>query len=462
MTHRRCAGLAGGFAATVLLVACATSEPGTGYVHTRAAYEAFRQQADGLLEPNYLPFMAERLVIESASDRLWRRLRGGLGFETTPAEEWLVFCRWPAERFPLAVFVEAPTLSDDLLQSQAPGAARDPAGYVKAVERALTLWEQGLEGLVTFDRVSQRSAAEIVLRLRAGKPPGDDPYVQVLGTTPLGGACRYRGGDPRTGRVDADFRVPTLDIFVADQYGLLLADQVERIALHEIGHALGMRNHSPIPADLMYRVVRDRLPRGELGTEDVNSFLSLYRLPHGTVYRQLGDEEPKSAPDRGPPEGAPRLALAPHVDPRLGYEIQLPRGWTRLETTYGVVAVDGLTWDYEVSFQLNIRAYDSVREYLERFGAWHLARGRVLDSGPIEGGPYPGMHFVLAVEGDRIEEITLLEPGDGRIVVVIWDCATRDHAGWQPWLRAALASLELRSPRSPATDRDYEAGAGAP
>jgi len=406
--------------------------------------------------------MAERLVIESTSARLWRGVRGGLGFETSPPEQWLVFCRWPADRFPLAVFIEAPTLSEDLLQSQAPGATRDPEGYVKAVARALRLWEGGLEGLVTFDRVSRRSAADVVLRLRAGEPPGDDPYIQVLGTTPLGGACRYRGGDPREGRVDADFRVPTLDIYVADRHGLLLADQVERIALHEIGHALGMRTHSPIPADLMYRVVRDRLPRGELGTEDVNSFLSLYQLPHGTVYRQLGDEDPEPSPDRGPPRGAPQLELAPHVDSRLGYEIQLPRGWTRLETTYGVVAVDGLTWDYEVSFQLNVRAYDSVREYLERYGAWHLTRGRVLDSGPVEDGPYPGMHFVLAIEDDRIEEITLLEPDDGRIVVVIWDSSASHHRVWQPWFRAALASLELRSPRSPAADRDYEAGAGAP
>ena len=101
-------------------------------------------------------------------------------------------------------------------------------------------------------------------------------------TTPLRGACRVEGGDPSR-RLDVRFSVGELRVRVADQYGLLLPDQVERIALHELGHALGMRGHSPIPADLMYPVVRDRLPRGELGTEDVNSFLSLYSLPKKVI-----------------------------------------------------------------------------------------------------------------------------------------------------------------------------------
>jgi len=449
------------FAAFVGLVAgivffsgCATEDARFGFSHGRADYEAFRPRAERLLEPNYLPFMAERLAIETAPQRWWRGVRNGVGIEVSPPEEWLVFCRWPERRFPLSVFIDPPAISEELLLSQAPGATRGPAGYVAAVDRALRLWEQGLEGLASFERVGRRGAADIVVRLRAGEPPGDDPYIQVLGTTPLGGACRYRGGDPRSGRVSVDFKVPTLDIYVADQHGLLLADQVERIALHEIGHALGMRTHSPIPADLMYRVVRDRLPRDELGTEDVNSFLSLYQLPNGTVYRQLG-QEPAVAATPGPPEGPPRLELAPHVDSRLGYEIQLPHDWTRLATTYGVVAVDGLTWDYDASFQLNVRAYDTVREYLERYGAWHLSRGRVLASEPLEGTPHPGMRFLVGLEGERVEEIIMLEPGDGRVVVVIWDCGAADYPTWEPWFRASLETLELRSPRGPVPDRDY-------
>ena len=161
------------------LVACAVAAAGCvsdrgatrpPYQPDRRDYAAFSAAFPDLLEPNYLPFMADRLVIESTPARIRRAIRAGLGLDTPPGEEWLVFCRWPEDRFPLAVFIEAPTLSDDLVQSQAPGATRDPEGYVAAVERALRRWEQGLEGLVAFDRVSRRSAADVVLRLRAGEP----------------------------------------------------------------------------------------------------------------------------------------------------------------------------------------------------------------------------------------------------------------------------------------------------
>lgn len=445
----------------LFLSACVGGEGVRGYGHTRSEYRAFREREPDVLEPNYLPFMSERLVLESQGARAVRRVRGWLGLAGAPLEEWLVFCRWPSEAFPLAVYVQPPVISEELLQAQPPAASRGPGGYVTAVERALRLWEEGLEGLVAFEAAKTRREADIVLRLRVGEPPGDDPYIQVLGATPLGGACRYRGGDPESGRVDVDFHVPTLDIYVADQHGLLLADQVERIALHEIGHALGMRNHSPIPADLMYRVVRDRLPRGELGTEDVNSFLSLYSLPNGTIYGRVAPGEPAPFP-HGPPLGPPRLALAPHVDARRGFEIQLPEGWTRVETTYGVVAVDGVTWDYEVSFQLNVRAYPTARDYLERYGAWHLGRGRILESGEVEGLRYPGVRFLVEADGGRVEEITLLEPGDGRVVVVIWDCEASEQEAWRRWFRATLASLELRSPRVPAADRSYEPGSRVP
>ena len=443
---------------------CAGDRGPSTFLHTRADYEAFRARTEGLLEPNYLPFMADRIVVESRPRRFWRQVRAALRLEPPDADEWLVFCRWPDSKLPLAVFVDPPDISPALFEAQAPGAAREPGDYVAAVERALRVWELGLEGLVTFEKAPKRSAADIVLQLRASEPPGDDPFIQVLGTTPLGGACRYRGGEPRSGRVDVDFRVETLDIYVADQHGLLLADQVERIALHEIGHALGMRTHSPIPADLMYRVVRDRLPRGELGTEDVNSFVSFYRLPNGTVYRRVAADEPEAdAPVRtGPPTGLPRLALAPHVDARLGFEIQLPDDWTRLETTHGVVAVDGVTWDYEVSFQLNVRDYPTIRAYLERYGAWHIGRGEMIDSGPIQVGPYPGVRFLIEIEGGRVEEVTLLEPGDGRIAIAIWDSPIADHEAWQPWFRATLGSLELRSPRVPASDREYAPDSAGP
>jgi hypothetical protein len=436
----------------LLSAACAAGrgEP-VSYLHNRGDYEAFRARFPELLEPNYLPFMAVRVAVEPLAARLARRL----GLLRGPAREALVFCHWEAGDFPLAIHVEPPEIPAELV---AEGHGRGPADYVAAVERALRLWEQGLEGLARFESAADADRAELVLRLTAEPTVVDDPEVQVLGTTPVASACRVVGGDPASGRVAVRFRVRELRVNVADEFGLLLPDQVERIALHELGHALGMRTHSPIPADLMYPVVRDRLPPGELGTEDVNSFLSLYQLPSGTVYRLL---EPPLGPPSAPPlpQGPPELELAPHVDARLGYEIQLPRGWTRLDTGIGVVAVDGTTWDYAASFQVIVRGFASVDDYLERHGDWHLGHGRIVEARSAQVAGRPARRFRVDGADGRSEELVLVGSGDGRVVVVLWDCATPDLATFRPWFEASLETLELRAARGRERGRDYR-GAG--
>jgi len=438
-----------------LLPGCvAGREGGILYQPNRVDYAAFRSVFPELLEPNYLPFMATRVRVETSPARLARRM----GLPLSPAPEALVFCRWREEDFPLAVYVVAPRIPAELTLDH-PG--RQPPDYVEAAWRALRLWEQGLEGLVRFVPASSERAAGLVLRLTTTPFVADDPDVQVLGATPLGSACRVVGGDPSSGRIAVRFEVGELEVHVADEFGLLLPDQVERIALHEIGHALGMRTHSPIPADLMYPVVRDRLPRGELGTEDVNSFLSLYSIPNGTVFRVL-PAAPELPPAVPLPEGPPEVELAPHVDPRLGYEIQLPRGWTRLDTGFGVVAVDGVTWDYEASLQVIVRGFESIDTYLDRHGEWHLATGRVLEasSAPLAG--RPARRFLFEVAGGRSEGLALVESGDGRVVVVVWDCPSPHLDRFRPWFEASLATLELRAARSSERGRDYLGSADPP
>jgi predicted Zn-dependent protease len=427
------------------------------YQHNRVDYEAFRRGHPELLEPNYLPFMATRVRLESAPARAARALARLLGFDLAPAPEVLLFCRWNESDFPLAVQIEAPEIPAELSLDVA---GRQPADYVAAAERALRLWEQGLEGLVRFEIARDAASAELRLRLTADPGAPAEAEVQVLGTTPLGSACRVDGGDAASGRLDARFAVRAMLVRVADEFGLLLPDQVERIALHEIGHALGMRTHSPIPADLMYPVVRDRLPRGELGTEDVNSFVSLYSLPNGAVYRVLG-AEPEPSFEAPLPAGPPAVELAPHVDPRLGYEIQLPRGWTRLDTGFGVVAVDGTTWDYEASLQVIVRGFASVDDYLERYRDWHFGSGRITDARSAEVAGRPARRFRSETGDGRSEELVLVESGDGRVVVVLWDCPSPQLAVFQPWFEASLATLELRAAGGD-RGRDYLGGVDGP
>lgn len=438
-----------------LLCGCiAGGEAGVRYQPNRTDYAEFRRGFPELLEPNYLPFMATRVRVESAPRRLARRL----GLPLAPAPELLVFCRWQERDFPLSVYVVPPRIPDELTLDY-PG--RRPPDYVDAAWRALQRWEEALDGLARFERAPSERTAELVVRLSASPFVVEEPEVQVLGATPLGSACRVLGGDPASGRIDVRFEVSAIEVRVADEFGLLLPDQVERIALHEIGHALGMRTHSPIPADLMYPVVRDRLPRGELGTEDVNSFLSLYSIPNGTVFRVL-PPGPLVTPPAPLPEGAPAVELAPHVDPRLGYEIQLPLGWTRLDTGFGVVAVDGVTWDYEASFQVIVRGFESIDAYLARHGERHFATGplRETASRPVAG--RPARQFLFDASGGRSEGLVLVESGDGRVVVVLWDCPRAELGRFRPWFDASLGTLELRKVRGPERSRDYLGSSTSP
>jgi predicted Zn-dependent protease len=392
------------------------------YTPSRFDYYAFRGAFDGLVEPNYLPFMAHPVVLDG--DRFA-----------------LVFCRWDRERFPLAVHVPVPSIPDELQDEFDPIA---PAAYRAAVASALEAWERNLEGLVRFRLVERESEADLRIQLLAEPAPRPEPFVEVLGRISMDGACRL-GDELDSDRLEASFEAHSLLIYLADAHGLLNPDQVGTVALHEVGHALGMRGHSPIRADVMYRMARDNpLARGPSDL-DVNSFVSLYGLPNGTVYlRAAPGEEPERR--TRPPSGPPLLAPAPHVDARFGYQLRLPLGWQRLETERGMIAADGLAWDYAATFQVIVRGYATVQEYLDRHEAAHVGSGRLVEDSVLRVAGRPARRLLVEGRaGPMMEELTFIQVGDGRVVVVIADCALRSYAAYRPWFSAVLGSLEIRS-----------------
>ena len=283
-----------------------------------------------------------------------------------------------------------------------------------------------------------------MIRLRGERAPAPEPDVQVLGSTPVAGACRVTGRDRDGGRMKVAFEVEELRLFLADEVGLLPPDQVQWIALHEIGHALGMRGHSPIRADLMYEVARDRvLVREGLSDEDVNSFLSLYRLPNGAIFARLAPDDPVAP---APSPGEPRLAIAPYVDARHGFELLPPAGWTRVRTSRGMVAVDGYTWDYSASFQVIVHRYPTIEAFLERYGPYYAQRGRT--SEPVQlviDGRRAVQAEIEVFDAPRVEQITLIEIGDGRLIAIVADCPAEQLEEFRPWFALALSSLNVRN-----------------
>jgi hypothetical protein len=435
------------------------AETPESYRHNRHDYWRLRERFPDILEPNYLPFMAYRVAAPEPSGvaLMARRVVDWLGIEAFPAEELLVFCRWSESDFPLRVAIVAPTIEDEDAYEFW---WRSPEEYVAAVERALATWERDLEGTVRFERVESVAEASLVLRMLGEKAPAPEPTLEVLGMTPLGDACRVLGGDPASGRIEVRYNVRELEIYVADRHGLLLPDQVERIAMHEIGHAIGMRGHSPIPADLMYEVVRDRLGPDGLGAEDLNSFLSLYAAPNGTVYTSLAPAKRRVADPPVLPEGPPRLALAPHVDSQRGFEIQVPVGWLRIPTPFGMAAVNGVTWDYDASFQIIVRRYESIETYLERNAAAHFGASVITSVRDSSIAGHRARRYTLSRSDYGLQEdFVFIETGDGRVLISIAECPVERRDAYRPWFEAALASLEIKDRTSSGVDRDYSRGA---
>lgn len=411
-------------------LACAPREPerraaAPGFRPTRHDYAAFRAGFPDIPEPNYLPFVVQRVPA--------RDVRG----------DALVFCRWSASQMPIRVSVEPPAIPATLQDEFHPVA---PEAFVAAVDAALSTYERTLEGAVRFARVARADDAVLRVRLLGELAPAPADDVAVLGATALGGACRA-GAIARDGRrVDVRFEARQVRLYVADDYGLLTPEQVERVALHELGHVLGVRGHSPIPADLMYEVAHDRVPQAALSDEDANTLRALYWIPNGTVYGWI---EP-GASEIAQPRPAPALARGPPVleaEPRTdhhGLSFRPPRGWQLGETPYGVYVVDGTPWDYDASLQLVIQPSDSVDAYLARRIAEHVGAGWLRERKAIEAAHRSGVR--LEIEG-RIagirERVDVIALGNGRVLVAIADASEELYSTYTAVFDAVLETVEL-------------------
>ena len=128
---------------------------------------------------------------------------------------------------PIPVYVTPAVIPDALQDEFHP---RDPAAYEAGVREAIRTWERELEGHVRFRLVEDESDARLVIRLRGERAPAPEPDVQVLGSTPVAGACRVTGRDRDGGRMNVAFEVEELRLFLADEVGLLPPDQVPNSA----------------------------------------------------------------------------------------------------------------------------------------------------------------------------------------------------------------------------------------
>ncbi|MEX2206337.1 MAG: matrixin family metalloprotease [Myxococcota bacterium] len=395
------------------------------YQPTRFDYWSFRARVGSLPEPNYLPWT---MHVELLPD----------------GTQGLVACRFADSAFPLRYFVVPPEIPAALASDGENG--RGPADYVSAVDEAFAAWQKAIGRPVRFERVERREHASVAIQLVAETQAVEEGAVLgvVRGERER---CRVTGAGSTLDRVEIEFAPSEATLYIADSVGLLTQRQVRAVALHEIGHLLGVSGrHSPLAGDVMYAVAGDRRIEA-LSDHDRGSLRALYAVPPGSVYARLGEahSEPLAEIRRGPP----KLATESH-DERNGFRVRFPRDWQVLRTPSGFIAVDGVSWDYDASIQV-VAARGSPGAHLSLLAGQGLARGDDVRSEVFELDGEP-IARLLTRGVERAEQTDVIAWREGWVVIVIADSRARDFDLYQPWFQRVLLSLEPRDVERAAVD----------
>jgi hypothetical protein len=140
----------------------------------------------------------------------------------------------------------------------------------------------------------------------------------------------------------------------------------------------------------------------------------------------------------------------------------MPAGWLRIPTPFGVAAVNGVSWDYDASFQIIVRRYESIESYLERHAAAHFGSSLITSVHDASVAGHPARKFTLSRSDYGLaEDFVFIESGDGRVLISIAECPAERRSAYRPWFDAILASLEIQDSSKSGEDRDYGSGGAA-
>ncbi|MDR3615676.1 MAG: matrixin family metalloprotease [Candidatus Obscuribacterales bacterium] len=165
------------------------------------------------------------------------------------------------ERMPVQVFIESQQLEE-----------RD------ACEQAFSLWHEGTDGLISFESVSDKAAARVLIKF-VSLPQRTEALSNTAsdgGHTLMEWHFRKRVlpfvGHRRV-RVPpqiVEVNMSALDARPTSQRTFVLRNIIE----HELGHAIGLLGHSPDPDDLMCAKTDEN---SKLSPRDLNTVRKLYR-----------------------------------------------------------------------------------------------------------------------------------------------------------------------------------------
>ena len=162
---------------------------------------------------------------------------------------------WPTDRRPVTVYFEA--------AQAVPGYRPELEALVR---KAMAEWEAALGGKVAFKYAEAAGGASLVVaftddasKMQSQKEAGE---AQML----------HDNNGIITGRILFLTTPPPWSSTLTDKY-------FYNLALHEIGHALGVTGHSASTSDIMYYSTRVDDPRTGLSAADKDTIAAIYRHP---------------------------------------------------------------------------------------------------------------------------------------------------------------------------------------
>lgn len=174
--------------------------------------------------------------------------------------------RWQFDRLPLKVYAAPGT-----------GVAGFKPEFASEMEQAFRSWEEVSDGRIRFRTVSSSTEADITLTWTDN--------VKDLDSPDEGGEARVKFGTK--GIVHSDIFVLTHNNITGREH---TSNQIYGVCLHEIGHSLGLLNHSPDAHDVMFFSDRNADLRPELTRRDRNTINLLYQTAQAYLPKQGSTE----------------------------------------------------------------------------------------------------------------------------------------------------------------------------